>query len=565
MRIEAAEVKTEVVGPWWLSRGAMVVWWVLAGVALGFAVGIPPVQRTQEARVLETAREMLGKGFGGYRVPVLTGQSRVRKPPLAYWLAAGAYKIGGVSEGVGRTPTVIMGWLTLLVTFLGAHWLFGRRAGFFACGALLTSYLFFRHSRLAETDTPAMLFVTVGVLAFWKGALEEDKETRRQGDRETLGWKGFWWFHLGAMGTALAAMSKGPPGFYPPLFLVFWCLVRGNWKPLVRLLRSGAVLTLAVIAAPWFIYVLKVVGLEQWRKESDELLGGDAHGGFFLVYVPHLIQATAPWCFVVGGSLVAACQRVVRFSHGRPWVRWDRETDRRLQGMLLWVVAVFAPLCFVGNKQVHYLTTLIPPLMILAGWWLDLVLAQGSREESSPRVPLLDLTMLAAMLAVPAIFVAAKTTKGHLGFYDVAVAVLLSVALMIVGLVYWRRGLTSATIAFMIGAAVVFVPAVGVWVPLAEPGNSRMVARRLTRRFGSGPYCFYGSSFSLPLCFNLRTEIPLAGNPEELEDLAARMPGVVVIVQSKGEKAPPPVPAEFVQLPPDIEVPKQTYRIFKHR
>src|SRR5690349_2688035 len=99
---EPVQSVDQIVRPRWLSRGALVVWWVLAGVVLGFAVGVPPVQRTQEARVLETGREMLGKDFRGYMVPMLNGQLRVRKPPLAYWLAAGAYKIGGVSEGMGR-------------------------------------------------------------------------------------------------------------------------------------------------------------------------------------------------------------------------------------------------------------------------------------------------------------------------------------------------------------------------------------------------------------------------------------------------------------------------------
>ena len=524
--------------PWWLSRGALLAWWILAGIALGFAVGVPPVQRTQEARVLETAREMMGRGFRGYMVPVLNGNLRVRKPPLAYWLAAGAYKIGGVSETAGRVPTVMLGWMTILVTFLGERWLFGTRAGFFAAGTLLTSYLFFRHTRLAETDAPAMFFVTVAVLAYWRGALAEGLA------------QGFWWFQLGAAGTALAVMSKGPPGFYPPLFLAAWCAVRREWKPLARLVMSGAPLTLIVLAAPWFIYVLKAVGIEQWKKESDELLGGEGHGGIFLVYFPMLIQATAPWFLVVVGAIVAAFLKI--------------RGDWRLQGVLLWTGEVFVPLCFVGNKQNHYLTTLMPPLMILSGWWLDWVLRSAGKDVAGRgRVPLLDATMLLVVVAIPAILVGARMIKGWIGFYDVSLAILLAAALVFVGSVYLLRGITTATIAFIFAALIVIVPAVGVWVPLTEPGNSRTVARELTRRFGSGPYCFYGSSFSLPLCFNLKSEIPLARRPSDLETLAAKTPGLVVISQTKSEKAPPTPPADFVQQPPDIEVPKQTFRIYK--
>jgi len=171
--------------------------------------------------------------------------------------------------------------------------------------------------------------------------------------------------------------------------------------------------------------------------------------------------------------------------------------------------------------------------------------------------------MLVVVVAVPAILVGARMIKGRISFFDVALAVLLVLALVVVGLIYWRRGIASATIAFMVAAAVVIVPAVGVWVPLSEPGNSRTVARQLTRRFGAGPYCYYGTSFSLPLCFNLRSQIPLARGPRELEVLSAKTPGLVVIVQSKSERAPPPVPPDFVQQAPDIEVPKQIFRIYK--
>jgi hypothetical protein len=368
---------------------------------------------------------------------------------------------------------------------------------------------------------------------------------------------------MGAVATALAVLSKGPPGFYPLLFLLVWCLVRWRWSVLYRFAVSGAPLTVIVIAAPWFVYIFKAVGIEQWKKESDELLGGEAHGGIFLVYFPQLIQATAPWFLVVGGAIVAACQRVLSFSQEFPYVSWDRVSDWRLQGMLLWVGAVFVPLCFLGNKQMHYLTSLMPPLMILAGWWLDWVLGSIGRRGS--RVPLLDGTMLLAALGVPGILVAGRIIKGRIGFYDVALAVILAIALAIVGIVYFRKGLAAATVAYIVAAAAVFVPVVGVWVPLSESGNSRTVAREITRRFGKGPYCFYGPAFSLPLCFNLRTEIPLARGPGELEKLAVQVPGLVAIAQTKSKYAPPPPPAGFEQQPPDIEVPGQSFRIYKLR
>src|ERR1700733_3324408 len=84
------------------SISALLGLWLVGGVLLLTAIGAPPVSRTQEARVLETARQMLGAGPHGWLIPMLNGHPRLEKPPLCYWMAAIAYKIAGVSETVGR-------------------------------------------------------------------------------------------------------------------------------------------------------------------------------------------------------------------------------------------------------------------------------------------------------------------------------------------------------------------------------------------------------------------------------------------------------------------------------
>src|SRR4051812_30014913 len=140
--------------------------WLLAGALLLTGLGGRPVNRTQEARVLEVARQMLGKPLDRWMVPRVNDRLRLRKPPLAYWAAAGAYALGGVSESVGRIPTALASWLTVAGAYVAGNWLFGRRAGLLAGAALLSSYLYFWHARLAETDPWATLFVTFGTLAF---------------------------------------------------------------------------------------------------------------------------------------------------------------------------------------------------------------------------------------------------------------------------------------------------------------------------------------------------------------------------------------------------------------
>ena len=515
-----------------------------------FAIGSPPVQRTQEARVLEAAREMQGTGWHGWMLPRLNGNLRLRKPPLAYWLAAGAYEIGGVSEGVGRAPTVLLAWLAVAVTFACANWLFGRRAAFFAAGCLLCSYLFFRYTRLAETDGPAMFFVTLGVFAFWR-ALGTRMGWTTTGTGRTTGTESVYrapdgnsagsaiWFHVAAAATAGAILSKGPPGAYPPLFFLAMVALTRKWSALWRFVASGAPLTLIILAAPWFAYVFHTVGVAQWLQELRELEGED-HPGHFWQYFYELFVAAAPWCVLLPAMLVAAMRE---------------RRDPRVAGLLAWLAAILVPLCFVGNKQFHYLLPLMPPIMILIGWWIDRALAER-------RAALVDMTVVASVLAIPAILVTARLLAGRIGGSDWALATWIATLLLCVAAINWRIGRVAGATAYVAAVLLVFVPVIGLWMPQLEQDDSRQVARQISARFGTGPYCFYGPNYSLPLCFYLRSTIPQMKAANDLDQLVARQPRLVVIVQTKSKYNPPPLPAGFDQKM-QISRPRQLFQIYQ--
>src|SRR5215218_5929276 len=141
--------------------------WVLSGVALLLFLDRAPVQRTQEARVMETAREVLGRPARDWLIPRLNGEVRLRKPPLAYWLSAGGFEAFDVKPWAARLPMALAGWLTIGITYAFAARAFDRFTGLLASAALLGSYMFYRYTRLAETDALAMLFVTLAIYAIW--------------------------------------------------------------------------------------------------------------------------------------------------------------------------------------------------------------------------------------------------------------------------------------------------------------------------------------------------------------------------------------------------------------
>ncbi|HEX8914093.1 MAG TPA: glycosyltransferase family 39 protein, partial [Humisphaera sp.] len=321
-----------------MSGRWLVGWWLAAGAALLALIGAPPVTRTQEARVLETAREMLGRPADEWVVPRLNGGLRVRKPPLTYWMAAAAFAVGGVGEGVGRVPTAACGWLLVGVTFAAADRLVGRRAAFLSAAGLATSYLFFRHARLAETDAPAALFATAAAYAFLRAA-----DTGRAG-----------WYHAAAAGVGLAFNAKGLPGLFPVAVSLAWAAVDRRWDVPRRFVTSGAVVTAAVLSGAWYAYAAARVGPAQFAHELRKIATGEGHAGAFYLYVPRLLAAAAPWpALLVAGVAAAAA-------------RW--RSDHGLRRAAVWFATIFLLLCAVPNRQFHYLFPALPPAMILAGW-----------------------------------------------------------------------------------------------------------------------------------------------------------------------------------------------------
>jgi hypothetical protein len=72
-----------------ISTRLVVALWIGSGVILLAALGRPQITRSQEARVLETARQMLGNGWRAWLLPTLNGEPRLKKPPLSYVLDDG--------------------------------------------------------------------------------------------------------------------------------------------------------------------------------------------------------------------------------------------------------------------------------------------------------------------------------------------------------------------------------------------------------------------------------------------------------------------------------------------
>ncbi len=460
------------------GRGPLLAW-LLIGLLACASLGNPSVMRTQEARVLETARQMQGSGLTGRLVPQLNGRPRLQKPPLAYWLADAAYAVFGVGVAAGRLPFAMAMWLTAGLTYrIGSHH-FGRRAGLVAMGGVLGCVIGARYGLLAETDALSMLFVTAATYAYWRGvdAMPSFGRCAR-------------WFHLAAVATALAILSKGPPAAFPFLFFAGYVCLTRRWRALWWWLKCGAPITLIALAVPWFVYIAVAVKDDTIVRELKVVTLGGGHRGPFVNYFAYLAIDLLPWTAM---AAMAACFAAKRFRR-----------DPRLGALVLWTLAILVPLCIAGQKQRHYLMPILPPLMLLTGWYIDR--AMRSRDTSIHRKfidAMMAVTSIALIVAGVAVPVVGHMIRGRVMLTDGAATVALTLVAVSLHTARRRGGPATAVMTLAVAASPLVIFLQQGWAPTLKNVTPKAIAKDLDTAFKDRPRSLIGNE-SLPIQFHLR-------------------------------------------------------------
>ena len=297
---------------------------------------------------------------------------------------------------------------------------------------------------------------------------------------------------------------------------------------------SGAPLTLLVILLPWFVYIVQHHGWTTFLRELNNNREGGDHGGAPWNYLPWLAMGLLPWTIFVVIALVGLGQAL--------WTGASRE----LKLLAAWLLAIAIPLAATGNKQVHYLLPLMPPLMILTAWWMNLAIKGAERHVVRIAKGAMIVTAVTALAA--AVAMAVYLHRGH---YDVDFTNFIAPAVLAVGaiasLTLVRRSFQAGLLPILIATAAVLPILVGYESNKTLDHDPRATAAEIRQRYGQSPLVFYGPNLSLPLCYNLRQSIPSTGNPEELLARLKDEPKLVVILQDKADRTPSAPPAPFVQ------------------
>ena len=335
------------------KRFALFFLLIVISINLLWGIGSIPLLDPDEPVYAETAREMIE--FKDYLSPRIFNEYWYDKPPMYYWLVAGAFKITGSSDFSARLPSGIMGIATILMLYLFLKRITNEDAAFWSSMVLGTCIEFFYLGKAAVTDMTLLFFLTGALLAFIKQK---------------------YWFMYIFMG--LATLTKGPIGIvFPGAIIFFYLLAMRQLGELKRMHLGWGLLIYILVAGPWYYLMYHVHG----QVFIDTFLGFNNITRFttpehptrvvWYYYIPVLIVGLFPWTGLFLSSLKASYQE----SSGSDF-------DLMIF-MNIWWLFVFIFFTISKTKLVSYIFPLFPPIAVIIGWNIARLLNERFRKTES--------------------------------------------------------------------------------------------------------------------------------------------------------------------------------------
>ena len=314
----------------------------VAGVIIFPHLASLPLFDPDEPVYAETALEMIQSQ--DFISPRIYGEFWYDKPPMYYWLVAGAFKMFGVGEFAARFPSALLAVIGVVVVYLSGRKLFNDRVGLLSALILTTSLEYFYLSNAAVTDMTLTFFLTVALLSFLH---------RRY--YMFYGW------------TALAVVTKGPIGIVLCGAIVgIYLVLTGNLGLLKRMKLFRGTVLFAVIALPWYLVMYYYHGMPfvdtflGFHNVTRFLQPEHSSGVIWYYYIPVLILGFFPWTpFMVQAYCAALREKGHNRKHGI--------------FLAIWTSVVFLFFTLSQTKLVSYILPMYPPLAMLVGWYFDKV------------------------------------------------------------------------------------------------------------------------------------------------------------------------------------------------
>lgn len=383
-------------------------------VALALLLGRGhPLQNLNEGVYARVAQEMLETR--SFIVPTLEGVPYLEKPPLVYWITAGALAVAGRSEAAARTAPLLGGILLIAASVWFARRRMSTDAARFALAMVGTAPIVLVLARTLLFDLLYAGLFAAALFTLYEAfhAIDERR-----------------WIRWSCTCLALAVLAKGLA------VLVFYAVIAAallRWTPrgararIVRGLLDPIALGLfAAIAVPWHVLVSRAYPQFAWfyfinehlLRSIDARVPHDYHTGPWWYYVPRLSVILFPWMLMVllpplPEDLAPAHRLLRRFlwtAFAVPFVLFSASMAKGDY----YLVAGLAPLALLAADNLAGLSRRHVALGVMCAGWLVVIVAAvaiGLKPATSYVVPAASIGLLAVAAALAIVGLAAAARR----------------------------------------------------------------------------------------------------------------------------------------------------------
>lgn len=235
------------------------------------------------------------------------GSLRLNKPIATYWLLMASYAVCGINFFGARLPFLLIGCLTLWLTYKLALALFGQRRDALLAAAILASNIqFITLSLRATPDILQTLFLNLSLYGFVELLLHQDRRLNS--------------YLFAYSGAALAVATKGLLGIAPVAFaFVFALFLKGRRDHLKGLVHVPVMLSAAVVAVAWFAVMHLQHGDQELERFFQDQVGDRLIGPKYLFlinlkdYLWGYLRYFMPWSLVALAGCWCCRQKLSAF------------------------------------------------------------------------------------------------------------------------------------------------------------------------------------------------------------------------------------------------------------
>jgi 4-amino-4-deoxy-L-arabinose transferase-like glycosyltransferase len=305
----------------------------------------------------------------------LNGRLDFDKPPMFVWLEALSMWVLGATDFAARFPAALLGLGSLLLVYLLTRELTtGYWIPIWATMVLLSTHAYMRFAMRAMTDVPFTFFFLM-VLYFYLRGLRRPQ-----------------YFLYCGLALAAGILTRSFLGLIPLGILVGHLLFTRQ----LAILRSKSFLagvSLGIfVPLCWFASQVSLHGPEflfrhfSFTVENFPLTQGKSSFRFLagmLMYPRLVFEAYWPWLPLMLWGLVLQIRRV------------QKDRDSTAMFLVLWIVAVVAPLSVAEFKWLRYILPVFPAFAILVALSIDPLVGARRAAILKAVYAMLGLTMAA--------------------------------------------------------------------------------------------------------------------------------------------------------------------------